>query len=171
MCRYIHKASRIENMSTEFQEIHVLGYDLQSTLLAKAVNGVWQRIACIETCQWLLYSASFPGFHQPTSTESISISRPVSRELYCVTESTKVVDVCSLRIFVNSINLVPPPPQKKEKRKKRKEKIQLGYFFSSTFEIFLSNMICNLKKFNFQTRKLYAYIMYNVKFTNRIYNC
>lgn len=64
-----------------------------------------------------------------------------------------------------------PSPQKKEKRKKRKEKIQLGYFFSSTFEIFLSNMICNLKKFNFQTRKLYAYIMYNVKFTNRIYNC
>ena len=138
MCRYIHKASRIENMSTEFQEIHVLGYDLQSTLLAKAVNGVWQRIACIETCQWLLYSASFPGFHQPTSTESISISRPVSRELYCVTESTKVVDVCSLRIFVNSINLVPPPPKKRKKKKEKGENTTrlflLEHFWDLSFE-------------------------------------
>lgn len=174
MCRYIHKAFRIENMSTEFQEIHVPGYDLQSTLLAKAVNGVWQRIACIETCQWLLYSASFPGFHQPTSTESISISRPVSRELYCVTESTKVVDVL-IANFCQFDRFSPPKKREKkkgEKKKKRKEKIQLGYFFfSSTFEIFLSNMICNLKKFNFETRKVYVYIMYNVKFTNRIYNC
>lgn len=49
-----------------------------------------------ETCQWFLYSAaSFSG--------SISISRPVSQKLYCV---TKVVDVACYCEFLETRSII-----------------------------------------------------------------
>ena len=67
-----------------------------------------------------------PAFQRATSAESISISRPVSRKLYRVTDPTKVADVLIANFYQSdrfSISI-----KKRKRKRKNREESAIGLF-------------------------------------------
>lgn len=138
-----HEVFRIENMSSEFKKLVFLAAIRKVFYEAKAVNSVWQRISHVQkrVNDFCIRRPRFSGFQRTTSAESISISRPVSRKLYRVTESTKVVDVLIANFYQSdrfSLSI---------KREKKREKKCNRFVFPRAKASFqdLSNVIRNLK--------------------------